>query len=99
MNTEIEKFINDFKRYEKNDVLLDTFTNGYCYQFAIILQERFGGEIFYDYIIGHFYILIDNLYYDIRGNVTNIVDKEHLYSRTEWIQIGTIIKGCMLKED
>ena len=25
-------FINDFKKYEKEDVLFNTFTKGYCYK-------------------------------------------------------------------
>lgn len=48
------------------------WTNGNCYYFAIILKSRFGGDIYYDTVVGHFYIRICNTNYDFRGTYTPI---------------------------
>ena len=45
------------------------WTNGNCYYFAVILQSRFGGEIFYDVIFGHFVTKIKGKFYDHKGEV------------------------------
>jgi len=52
----IEGFISDFKA-RNGYALVDTFTGGYCYYFAIMLKERFkdyGGEIYYNQVDNHF---------------------------------------------
>lgn len=63
----IETFIDNFKfKYSKQ--LIEVFTTGNCYYFAVILKERFNGEIFYLPIANHFICKIDNNnYYDITG--------------------------------
>ena len=43
--------------------------NGNCYYFAAILQARFGGEIYYDVIYGHFVTKIKGKFYDHSGEV------------------------------
>lgn len=40
---------------------------GNCYYFALILKERFGGDICYDLVDGHFTCKIGNRYYDYTG--------------------------------
>lgn len=99
MNEKVLSFISRFNHYEKDNVLLNTFTQGFCYYFSIILQERFGGEIYYEYIEGHFYCKIDSQYYDIRGNRTEFVDETKLINKDEYLQVNSIITGCILKED
>ena len=42
-STDVLDFINGFYEHDRGCVIHDTFMNGYCYYFAIILKERFGG--------------------------------------------------------
>lgn len=41
--------------------------SGNCYYFAKILQERFGGELYYDLVDGHFLLMLNGRYYDWSG--------------------------------
>lgn len=66
MKEEVIKFIEFFKRKYPLEIT-DTFLNGFCYYFAIMLKERFGGCIFYNPDIVHFSVLIDGYLYDITG--------------------------------
>lgn len=43
--------------------------DGNCYYFALILSERFFGDIYYDGVAGHFITLIDGSFYDWTGEV------------------------------
>lgn len=45
------------------------FSNGYCYYFALILKDAFGGEIVWPKYYGHivWYDTIDNVCYDAHG--------------------------------
>lgn len=40
---------------------------GNCYYFAVILTERFAGDIYYDVAPGHFVAKIEGEYYDYNG--------------------------------
>lgn len=98
LRKQILDFIEDFKSFDKDNVLLNTFTKGYCYYFAVILMERFGGIILYDYLDGHFVIMIRHRIYDITGDVTNKYnDITKLYQEREWSNILSIVDGCILK--
>ena len=98
MENEIQEFIRGFKRYDRSDVLIKTFLEGYCYYFAVILQERFGGEILYEPIEGHFITKIGCSYYDIRGDVTNLYNASpNLLHKEDWMKRGNIVRGCILK--
>lgn len=60
---EILDFIN--RRFPKeNDC---NWTTGNCFYFAKILQIRFGGEIYYDLVNGHFLFMRDGLFFDWNG--------------------------------
>lgn len=102
---EVKEFIRRFCRYEENRVLEQTFTEGMCYYFAIILQERFGGEILYDKVENHFVTLIKGKLYDITGNVTNMyvvngnLDLDMLLTKSDWMRDGMIIRNVILKVD
>ena len=50
--------------------------NGNCYYFAIILRDRFDGEIYYDVINGHFLTLIKDKLYDYSGVVYSLTEEE-----------------------
>ena len=66
------KFINHFTNYGNNEQVIDCFTKGNCYYFAVILSERFKGEdprIMYDPIANHFACEIGEWIYDITGPV------------------------------
>ena len=71
----IEDFIRKFK-FKYNSELEYIFTSGNCYYFALILRDRFNGEIYYLPIENHFICKIDNGFYDITGKIE---PKEHPY--------------------
>lgn len=76
-----EEVINFIKRFQ-NEGTIKTFTQGCCYWFAKILDERFNcndiydleRNIYYNGIDNHFATLIDNHLYDITGDLGNIKD-------------------------
>lgn len=41
--------------------------SGNCYYFAKILQLRFGGELYYDLVDGHFLLMLNGRFYDWSG--------------------------------
>ena len=80
MNT-VEKFINKFK-YLNPSAAEDLFLYGDCYYFAIILKERFPEAIIkYMVIKNHFIADIDGRLYDIRGDITDIINEDYII---EW---------------
>lgn len=89
-------FINDFKKFNNNSVLEDTFTRGYCYYFALILRERFDGTILYDRGEGHFVTKIGNYLYDINGDVTGKYPRK-LLTKEEYMADPEILHGCIMK--
>lgn len=85
---EIVRFISQFKR-NNTAAMEDSFTNGNCYYFVLILSQRYNGDIYYDPIDCHFVTKINSNYYDITGDVTdNYSDLEfyHLYRWSEYDQ-------------
>jgi hypothetical protein len=97
----IEQFIANFT--QGNETIIDRFLNGYCYYFALMLKERFGGKIFYQVIEGHFYLCIDNVYYDVRGaHSSKEVDWQRMvgwdsFKQYDSLQYERIVQGCILK--
>lgn len=89
----IEEFI---KRRFKNDC---NWTSGNCYYFAIVLADRFRGDIYYDVINGHFVCKVGESYYDFLGKNT---DKDAIYIRWndfpsyDQLQYERIIADCIL---
>ena len=80
----ILRFIAHFKGSE------DTFLNGCCYWFSVILYDRFFSErvveIYYEPVEGHFITKIDNRYYDVRGDVTELYRGKPMYNMYEMHQ-------------
>lgn len=75
---EVEKFINKFK-YLASKEAEDLFLYGDCYYFSIILKERFSDAIIkYLMIDNHFLAEISGRLYDIRGDVTDIIEKNQM---------------------
>ena len=54
--------------------VVECFTKGNCFWFAMVLAMEFAGEIYYDPIVGHFATMIDGVMYDITGVVENTGD-------------------------
>lgn len=95
----VEKFINGFKQYDKENAVVITFTCGYCYWFAVILSNRFRGEIFYEPVEGHFITNIMDDLYDITGNVTEKYWNKALYDKDTYMDIKNVVSGCINKTD
>ena len=70
MEKKIIKLINSIRNSNPDAVRL--YTNGECYNFALILRSMFNGEIFYSRIEGHVWFKYEGLYYDINGVCFNI---------------------------
>ena len=62
----MEKLIEKFnKRFAGTD-----WADGNCYWYAVILSERFRGEIYYNVIFGHFCTrMADGYFYDQTGRL------------------------------
>ena len=96
MNDKVLEFIEKFK-FSHADVLEYIFTQGNCYYFAVILKERFHGEIYYLPIENHFLCKIENNYYDIIGKVN---PNEHPHNwiefqRNDESHARRIIRDCV----
>ena len=65
-------FIKKFSDF--GNQVVECFTEGNCFWFAMVLVMEFAGEIYYDPIVGHFATMIDGVMYDITGAVENTSD-------------------------
>ena len=94
INTVI-RFIENFQ----NLGTIDTFTQGCCYWFAVILKERFQGTIMYNPVDNHFASLIDGHLYDITGELT--IDGSwyewEIYSKIDTLETDRIVRDCIEK--
>lgn len=68
----ILRFIKKFSDFGTQ--VVECFTEGNCFWFAMVLAIEFAGEIYYDPIVGHFATMIDGVLYDITGVVENTSD-------------------------
>lgn len=66
MKDQVLDFINKFK-FKHARQLEQVFTSGNCYYFAVILRDRFNGQIYYLPSANHFVCKVNNNYYDIEG--------------------------------
>ena len=92
----VEKFINKFK-FKYKDELEYVFSFGNCYYFAVILKERFNGEIYYLPIKNHFICKIDKDYYDITGKaaLNEPVEKWSDVKKTDIKFYNRIVRDCI----
>ena len=65
-------FIKKFSDF--GNQVVECFTGGNCFWFAMVLAMESAGEIYYDSIVGHFATLIYGVMYDITGVVENTSD-------------------------
>lgn len=78
-DSSILRFIGRFR--EENPDLERIFTMGYCYYFAVILRDAFGGAIYLSPETSHIVWSDDqNLYYDITGVCNDKVIKKQIIS-------------------
>lgn len=97
MREDVIEFISNFiERYP--DELTDTFLNGFCYYFAIILKERFGGSIFYCPDIVHFSTLIDGRLYDITGLVKDDDLVWYEWDEYKFTEEANVVQECCIKK-
>jgi hypothetical protein len=76
----IKKVIKEFKKFDKDNVLIKTFTQGFCYDFACILKMNFPkGEIYFIKNRRHYVFKINNKFYDITGEVN--IKKEDILEK------------------
>ena len=68
----ILRFIKKFSDF--GNQVVECFTKGNCFWFAMVLAMEFAGEIYYDPIVGHFATMINGVMYDITGVVENTSD-------------------------
>lgn len=76
------------------------WTTGNCYWFAVILKERFSGEIYYDTIAGHFCTKVGESFFDFHGEY----HPEDLEATVKWSefenydssQYKRVIRDCIL---
>lgn len=70
---------------------------GNCYYFAVILKERFGGDIYYDDIFGHFAVMIDGELYDWRGQHTR-TSEEHWIKWDDYDEYDPLLKQRIIRD-
>lgn len=96
----VEQFINVFKTYHEKEIY-NTFMFGCCYWFAVILKERFQGEIYYLPIDNHFITKINNEFYDISGKIEPI-EQPILWTEFQKLEPKEALRieyYCILKKD
>lgn len=78
-DSSVLRFIGRFR--EENPDLERIFTKGYCYYFAVMLRDAFGGAIYLSPETSHIVWSEDqNLYYDITGVCNDKVIKKKIIS-------------------
>ena len=98
MNEDITNFIESFTDFGTD--VKDCFCYGNCYWFAAILYLRFGGYIVYDIFANHFGCEINNIVWDITGDVTNKYNWEdwtYLQKYYDPLEIMRINRDCIFK--
>lgn len=71
MREEVEQFIKLFKG-EHPKIIEELFSKDNSYWFARILEEKFGGVVYYLPGLKHFITGIDHTYYDIEGEFLKV---------------------------
>lgn len=93
-------FIQGFKRFDTGEVTR-TFTNGYCYWFACILNTRFpDSEIVYYAVGKHFACKIEDHIFDITGDITNknlFFESWDSYRKQNPFEAKEVLLSCVYK--
>ena len=82
-----EKILDFISRFHGSE---DVFLHGCCYWFAWILENRFLlvgfpniPAIYYEPVEGHFVTKIENRFYDVRGDVSDLYRGKPMYNMDE----------------
>lgn len=70
----IQEYIEDFRSTHDNAVY--EYTHGKCMTFALLLENKFGGELIYLPLQAHFVLYLNGKMWDITGNVSKVYAKE-----------------------
>lgn len=85
---------------ERRFTVDSNWTTGNCYYFAVILKERFAGEIYYDTIEGHFCTKIGESFWDFHGDChpddPEAVIKWDDFDKYDHLQYNRIIRDCLI---
>ena len=102
--TKPEVILNYIKQFRDfGPEVVNLFSNGMCWQFSIILRDRFGyyNPIAYDPIANHFALWIDDRIYDITGDITDDPQYKFVFWDTYKFQdtkeMQRIYRDCILK--
>ena len=96
--SKVKDFIDDFKSSNAG-ALECVFTSGYCYWFAFILNNLFGGDIMYHGISNHFATRISGRLYDITGEISSGgFMKWKDYKELDPLETSRICRDCIRKE-
>lgn len=71
--------------------------SGNCYYFALILADRFGGNLYYDVINGHFLCKIDDYFFDYDG-IYQPDEKDYLVEWNKFDEYDSIQKERIIKD-
>lgn len=95
------KTINEFLEGMRNEGTVKVFTGAYSYWLAVILKERFGGEIMYNPEQGRFCCRVDGTLWDITGEAQDDGNWQEwwLYQMNEPLDAERVRKACILKEE
>lgn len=100
---DILKFIKGFTQFDSSGEVVKTFTNGYCYYFALILHTRFPDSSIVYYAVGnHFACKIKDRVFDITGDLTykNLFFEDwEDFKKHDSLGSSRIIKCCIDKLD
>lgn len=96
---EVEKFIRKFK-FLAPSAAEELFLYGDCYYFAIILKERFKDKAIIKYLIidNHFITEIDGRMYDIRGDITDIIDYSQLIDWKDMKEYDELLYSRIIRD-
>ena len=91
--------ISEFLDGMRNEGTVKTFTEGYCYWLAVILKERFNGEIMYNPVQGHFCCRVNGELWDITGRIEDDGKWQEwwLYQMNEPLDAERVRKACIIK--
>ena len=94
-----------FIKHFQNEGTIKTFTNGCCYWFAKILEQRYfwhgGAKIYYNPIDNHFVCEVGGYFYDITGVIPyndNLVAWDY-YQRIEPLDGFRVEMNCIQMND
>ena len=95
---EVERFIFKFKHLHPI-AAENMFMFGDCYYFSIILKERFkDATIKYLMIDNHFITEINGRMYDIRGDVTDIIDTKQLINWDDMNEFDELLYKRIIRD-